>query len=258
MSRAGRSFVRWAIAAALAIGGAQAHAACTFVGGGGEPSLQSVFDSILGAGAPNTTTACVNDGSDAAWSTVGSVGAIDIVLELAGNAQSNTFGLYDLNNPSRRLTIFEGNDGASAEATLRLRQMADGTWRASVLEFNNPDDSPTWTNLNGLTTSAFGFYLGTAAQGTFFSETGRNTDSVDHMYAYRGNGAAFIGGPLNGSLFTAQDYILAWEDLLGGGDRDYQDFVVVVQDIRPVPLPPAVWLLASSLIGLAGVARRRS
>ena len=61
-----------------------------------------------------------------------------------------------------------------------------------------------------------------------------------------------------GELFTPQDFILAWEDLFGGGDRDYQDFVVVVQDIRPVPLPPAVWLLASSLIGLAGVARRRA
>ena len=257
MSRAGRQVVRWGIAAALAVAGTQAHAACTFGGAGGEPSLQGVFNSILGAGAPSTS-ACVADGADARWTTVGTVGAIDIVLELAGNAQSNTFGLYDLNNPNRRLTIFEGNDGVNAEATIRLRQLANGTWRASVLEFNNPDDSAAWTNLNGLSTSAFGFYLGTASQGTFFSETGRNTDGVDHMYAYRGNGAAFIGGPLQGSLFTAQDFILAWEDLFGGGDRDYQDFVVVVQDIRPVPLPPAVWLLASSLIGLAGVARRRA
>lgn len=257
MAKAARHVLRWAMAATLLAAGTQAHAACTFGGPGGEASLQSVFNSMLGSGAPSAV-ACVADGADAAWTTVGSIGAIDIVLELAGNAQSNTFGLYDLNNPNRRLTIFEGNDGVSAEATIRLRQMANGTWRASVLEFNNADDSAAWTNLTGLTTSAFGFYLGTATQGTFFSGTGRNADGVDHMYAYRGNGAAFLGGPLAGELFTAQDFILAWEDLMGGGDRDYQDFVVVVQDIRPVPLPPAVWLLASSLIGLAGVARRRA
>lgn len=256
MTVGARRVVRWAVAAALIAAGPQVHAACTF-GGSGEPSLQATFNSILGSGAPNATLACVADGADAAWTTVGSVGAIDIVLELAGNAQSNTFGLYDLNDPSRRLTIFEGNDGASAEATLRLRQMANGTWRASVLEFNNPDDASGWTNLNGLATSAFGFYLGTAAQGTFFSATPHNADGVDHLYAYRGNGAAFVGGALAGELFTTQDFILAWEDLFGGGDRDYQDFVVVVQDIRPVPLPPAVLLLVSSLIGLAGVARRR-
>ncbi len=253
-----RLALRWGVTAALLAAGPQAHAACTFNGPGSEASLQSAFNSMLGSGAPNAVTACVPDGADAAWSTVGSVGAIDIVLELAGNAQSNTFGLYDLSDPSRRLTIFEGNDGVSAEATVRLRQMANGTWRASVLEFNNPDDPSGWMHLGGLTTSAFGFYLGTATQGTFLSQTGRNTDGVDHMYAYGGNGAQFVGGPLNGELFAQQDFILAWEDLFGGGDRDYQDFVVVVQDIRPVPLPPAVWLLASSLIGLAGVARRRS
>jgi uncharacterized protein DUF4114 len=257
MSTAGKQILRVAMAGVLVLAGSQAYAACTFGGQGGEPSLQGTLNSMFGAGAPNAQLACVADGTDGAWSTVGSITQIDIVLELAGNAQSNTFGLYDLNNPNHRLTIFEGNDGAAAEATLRLRQLADGTWRASVLELNNPDDPSGWTTLNGLTTSAFGFYLGTAANGTFFSQTSRNADSVDHMYAYRGNGAAFVGGPMAGELFTPQDFVLAWEDLMGGGDLDYQDFVVVVQDIRPVPLPAALWLLVSGMMGLAGVARRR-
>ena len=173
----------------LAVVGGQAHALCTF-GNTGEPSLQTSFDALLGPAALNAQSACVAEGRDAAWTTVGSIGQIDIVLELAGNAQSNVFGVYDLNDPTRRLSVFEGNDSVNSEATLRLRLMGNGTWRISVLETNNPDDTSDWTHL-GLTTSSFGFYLATASQGTFYSQTSRNADGVDHLYAYRGNGAAF-------------------------------------------------------------------
>ena len=62
----------------------------------------------------------------------------------------------------------------------------------------------------GLTTSAFGFYLGTAANGTFFSQTGRNADGVDHLYAYQGNGQAFLGGPLDGDVECEHH---GWRDL---------------------------------------------
>jgi hypothetical protein len=245
---------RVASIAVLAVVAGQAQALCTF-GGSGEPSLQTSFDALLGPAALDAQAACVAEGSDAAWTTVGSIGQVEIVLELAGNAQSNIFGVYDLNDPTRRLTVFEGNDSVDSEATLRLRLMGDGSWRVSVLEHNNPDDPSGWNHL-GLTTSSFGFYLATAAQGTFYSQTSRNADGADHLYAYRGNGAAFASGPLSGEVFTPQDYILAWEDLFGGADRDYQDFVAIVQDIRPVPLPTALLLTLSGLIGLAGVARR--
>jgi hypothetical protein len=234
---------------ALALAGAQAHAVCTF-GSSGEPSLQSRFDSLLGAGTLNAATACVDDGDDAAWSTIGSIGEIDIVLELAGNASTNSFGVYDLNDASARLTIFDGGDAVGDQAVLRLRQTVDG-WRVSVQELGGRG----WTH-QFLSTGAFGFYLSTRSNGTFFSQTSRNADGVDHLYAYQGSGTPFLNGPLSGEVFALQDYLLAWEDLAGGGDRDYQDFVAVVQDITPVPLPTPVVLLMSGLIGLAGVSRR--
>ncbi|HKE94531.1 MAG TPA: DUF4114 domain-containing protein [Povalibacter sp.] len=240
--------LRYAAVAALALAAQQAGAACTF-GSSGEPSLQASVDTLLGTGVINTATGCLADGNDVAWTTLGNIGEIDIVLELAGNAATNSFGIYDLSDPSRRLTVFTGSDGVDSTATLRLSAAAGGGWNVRV----RGDDSPVWSAPLKISTSAFGFYLNTLSQGTFFSGTGLNTDGVDHMYAYQGNNT----GNWNGDVFDVNSYLLAWEDLAGGGDRDYQDFVAIVQDIRPVPLPTALWLLASGLIGLTGVARRR-
>lgn len=243
------SFLQLSALAALGLAAAQANALCTF-GGSGEPSLQGSFNSMLGANTLSASTSCLDDGDDAAWTTVGSIGQIDIVLELAGNASTNVFGVYDLNDPNARLSIFDGADTVGDQAVLRLRQTVNG-WRVSVQELG----SSTWTH-QFISTSAFGFYLSVQGEGTFYSQGSRNADGVDHLYAYQGTGTPFLTGPLAGEFFSREDYILAWEDLRGGGDRDYQDFVAVVQDIKPVPLPPAVLLLISGLVGLAGVSRR--
>lgn len=259
--RTTRSLIaRAALGAALSITGVQAYAACTFGGSGGEPTLQNTFDSLLGNNVVDVADDCVPDGSDLAWTTLGTVSEIDLVVELAGNASSNVFGIYDLANPNNRIVVFEGNDAAGATATIRLRNTSQG-WQVRVQELNNPTDpndqhTGDWDRML-VTTNAFGFYLATASNGTFFSNTGLNADGQDHLYAYRGTNTPFISGDLAGDLFNPTDYILAWEDLANSGDADYQDFVLIAQDMTPVPLPTAVWLFASGLIGLAGVARRR-
>lgn len=55
----------------------------------------------------------------------------------------------------------------------------------------------------------------------------------------------------------AGDYVLAWEDLKFLGDRDYNDLVVRVSGVAVVPVPAAVWLFGSGLLGLVAIARRR-
>ena len=238
-----KELLRAALLAGLSLAASQSYAACTF-GSAGEPSLQHTFDTLLGADTVNVQTACMADGNDAAWSTTGQVGTVDIQIELSGNAASNTFGIYDLNTGSR-IQVFEGDDTANTLGVIRISQI-NGIWSARVLDTHDSGGEGTgWGSAFALSSSAFGFYLGTA-NGIFYSETARNGDAVDHMYAY---------GPLAGNF--PGEYIMAWEDTLGGGDFDHQDFVATVQDITPVPLPTAVWLLGSGLIGLAGVARRR-
>ncbi len=59
----------------------------------------------------------------------------------------------------------------------------------------------------------FGFYIDTGSD-FFHTETALNMDGVDHAVVY-----ANPGGP---------GYIIAFEDMLGGGDMDYTDRVILV------------------------------
>ena len=96
--------------------------------------------------------------------------------------------------------------------------------------------------------------LSTPEGNSFFSQSNLNSDGADHSYAYRGSGEWFLRGGAFGTQFGAQDAILAYEDLVRG-DNDFQDFVVLVRGVEPIPLPAAGWLLLSALAGLA--TRRR-
>lgn len=247
----------WAAApllAGLSLVSADAFAICTFGGPGNEQTLQGVFNSLLGSSAPNAVTSCVNDGTDAAWVTDGPAAAT-IVIELAGFANQNRFGIYDPLNPtdtSRQLQIFGGSAGAGASASI--------TFSGNTVTIGWPGTSNTRTATYG--SSVFGFYLRSPENGGtfYFSDTSRNPDGVDHMYAYQGNGSTFIGGPpgINGQVFATNGVLLAWEDLQTGGDLDYQDFVVYARSVTVVPLPAAAWLLGSALLMLPFFGRRKA
>jgi hypothetical protein len=215
-------------------------------------SLQSVLNGITVAPTPgvssiNAATDYIGGGADAHWSITGAGGSVaTIIIELAGFAPLNKFGVYDASDPSKKVQIFSGVATTGDQAMLSIK--ADGS------VFLNLAD--TGINFAG---NAFGYYLHSPG-GLFYSDTSLNSDSFDHMRAYQGNNVDTIQVPtLAYGLFTDNEYILAWEDLNGGGDQDYNDFVAIVESVHPV-VPEATSMLIWAGLGFVGVraaARRR-
>ena len=51
---------------------------------------------------------------------------------------------------------------------------------------------------------------------------------------------------------------MAWEDLAGGGDLDYNDFVLITESVNPMPEPSMLALFGIGLLGLFGGSRARN
>lgn len=87
----------------------------------------------------------------------------------------------------------------------------------------------------------------------FSSDKSQNIDGVNHVFSNAYTGDEFIPAGL----------YVAFEDLKGldtPQDFNYLDLQIVVSNVNApaVPVPAAAWLFGSALVGLAGVARRRS
>jgi hypothetical protein len=225
----------------------QAQAACSpnLSGSNGEATLQQSFDGLLGPGVLSANN-CASP--DSQWTSTGPTAAT-VLFELAGYANSNEFGIYDPTAPGTKVLVFNGPAGPGAQQTIGFTPSGPG-YSVSI----NGNSQATFSS------AVIGFYMRVVATGdTYYSETTLNSDAIDHMLAYQGTNSNFISGPgsVPGSLFGSNDYILGWEDLPNGGDLDYQDLAVLVRNITPVPIPAAFWLLASGLVGLAGIGRSR-
>lgn len=235
-----------AAAATILLGsfGATASQAACVVGpsSGGEPSLQAALNQML-APAPDVGSACLDDGHDSYWTSTGRSSAT-VLLELAGFANVNSFGLFDSADPDNRLEVFVGSAdaGARAQLTFGANGWVTVSYGAHVIRR---------AKFSG---EAFGFYLLTGEGNRLMSDSALNPGGVDRMYAYTGTGAEFVGGPVardgnsNNNIFNADDVILAYEDLLSG-DNDFQDFVVLVRGVSPIPLPAGAWLFLSAGAG---------
>ena len=203
------------------LGGGTAAAAFTEILPGPETPLVGtggILDQIYGLGNLQR----VNDDLDKIW--VPANGSATTVAKFASFAQD--FGyIPDLDN-----------DGFSNDSFVPLFTVPGGTngiglgGPSGTLNSGNvgflwalkPSGAPLWTSLPS-----------------------QNSDGLDHMVTWK-----ITDGPAVGN------WVIAWEDLTGGGDRDFNDIVLEVS-LQPIPIPAAVWLFGSGLLGLIGIARRK-
>ncbi|MCP4108715.1 MAG: DUF4114 domain-containing protein [Desulfobacteraceae bacterium] len=169
-----------------------------------------------------------------------------LFLESTIFASDNTLGIYSFSEDNGIFTVGD---------TLEIFEGDDSPLKSATLDFNFMDGTVT-NRSSGATANigaVFGFYLTTPENGgmTYYSHSSLNQDGFDHLMLFdtRDNTV----GDLLGS-----DVILAWEDLYGGGEQDFNDMVVGIGDVVvPTPEPATMLLLGSGLIGLAALRKKR-
>ena len=159
-----------------------------------------------------------------------------LMLEDAGFAKTNTFGIYNIDNPNIKLQVFSGKDHKDKNVKVNFDTNKNKAWikRGKKVDMG--------TN--------FGFYIDSSKEkehggGVFYSDSSLNINEdfgIDHVLLF---------GTSNSSRYT--DIVIAFEDLRVNSptyDRDYNDMVVGVSgcDINIVPEPATIAMLSTGML----------
>lgn len=270
-----KNLVRLGIAGALALSGSMAaHASMTPGSLGSTSTPGSTGDLILFADVYNSSGAFLG----------AYVGDTGVSAGTSGSTVGTTTSAFDDSNLKSLLSLASGNTIMWAIEAAGGNGAGNGTAGPSpyVVSTGNATNGSQFSNLKGIQlgqmANAWDSQVGTlsgqaasgsnsvllptgnplTAGGTGFNPTGTTPDASDW---YNNSGFVATNGLGSASLYlmTATDTGTTTRDvttLLSGYTVSLTSSGFTITS-STVPLPAAVWLLGSGLLGLAGIARRK-
>lgn len=241
---------------------AQATLVAAYGSDGQGTGLQTKLNPLVTAGSGDTWSGGTLSGSDyingtvqlgqspldVLWNLAGPGASATLVLEIAGNANNNTFGFYDPADPTKKAQLFAGPAGTGSKLFVKF----NGT----QLQSSSSGLAGSFDNVgSAFGSTTFGMYL-QGNGGTFYSDPSKNAGGGDNLVAYQGFAGRTIKVNGTPTAWDANSYVLGWEDLvLSSSDHDYQDMVLLVSQIIPAlpvagatPVPEAKSLIAGLLL----------